>query len=409
MANQWILYLNEAPDKQEWLLLSETGEVLGGPRQGTLQQVAEDIKDESFTVVVPSAQVTILTEVVPARQRQKVIKVLPYAMEEQVAGDVEELHFALGEKSQDGSYLVAIVAHSVMQAWMNQLTSAKLEPLTMVPDNLALPYEKNDWVIAVNPAENVCLIRTGDSSAFTVDSDNLLTYLKLELSAYEASKKPEKILVWGARSDFFLQIQSAFAPIAVEALNAPNTLIELLAKGVDKPFVNLVQQQYEKKASFTEIAHYLKPVGAVIALWLVVLLGYNFLYYQKISRIDETFYNQIVGLYRVTFPEEKNVVNPRKQMDSNLQKLRMSGQKTSFLQLLGVASSRLQSDSSIRLLGVRYGRAKAELEIELETKDYQAFEQIRQNLADLMEVEVRTSNISEDNIVQGSLLLKRKA
>ncbi|MBI4356289.1 MAG: type II secretion system protein GspL [Gammaproteobacteria bacterium] len=410
MANRWILYLPETRSQgAEWGLFSEEGVVVDTLKKGDLTQAAQDIRDTPFIVMVPGRFITLLTEMVPARQREKVIQVIPYAMEEQVADDVENLHFALGEKTQEGSYLIAVVAHALMEEWLNRLRESGLQPLSMVPETLALPYEKGTWTVAVHKGGAYCLVRTGDSNAFAVDNANLLTCLKLELSTLEVNKRPEKILLFGGNPEIHSQLASGLAPIELQSLGEPEMLLPLLAEKLpQKPFVNLIQQRYEKKVSVKDWVGYLTPLAAVVGMGLILMAGYKVFHYRHLAVQNEHLYTQIVGLYAAAFPEEHNIVNPKTQMNTHLTRLRGTSQKTRFLQLLGLASSRLHTESNVRLLGVRYTRSKTDLELELETQDYQNFEHVRQSLATILDVEIRTSNIAENNIVQGSLRVTRK-
>lgn len=409
MTNIWILrLLSEGPSEAEWGYWEEGAGFTKGKEKGELAKAAKAIGEEDVLVLVPGIDVSVLTEVVPARQRRQVIKVLPYAMEEQVARDVESLHFALGEKGHDGSYLVAVVNHEKMEEWMDCLDAAGIHPTHMLPDILAIPYEKGTWSIAQDG--EICLVRTDDTAAFAMDVNQLSKYLSLELAKLDGNKRPSKICLWHIGGDVKANVEKHFDAGSIEDKSHEQpSLIELFASSVGEvPFVNLVQQRYEKKESVAQIIKYWIPAVVIISVWFFSLLGSQ--YYQKsqLSAENDKIYNDIRALYKETFPQDKRIVNPTSQMKSHLVKLKTKGAGNQFLSLLMLAGEQLSLNPDVKLLSMRFSENNGTLELELETQNFQRFEGVMQSLSSVLDVSVRTSNIAQNNLVQGILLIKQK-
>jgi len=69
-------------------------------------------------IVMVSAFDVLLTEIdLPAMNRQRLVKAVPFALEEQVAADVDDLHFALGQREDDQDLACAVVERNIADAW----------------------------------------------------------------------------------------------------------------------------------------------------------------------------------------------------------------------------------------------------------------------------------------------------
>ena len=101
---------------------------------GPLEQARGDIGNRDVIVLVPSAEVLTTTVDLPVRGRAKLQQTLPYALEEFVADDVEDLHFAAGERRSSGKIPAAVVNRVKMDEWLQRLAEANIEPTAVVAD-----------------------------------------------------------------------------------------------------------------------------------------------------------------------------------------------------------------------------------------------------------------------------------
>src|SRR3546814_16716794 len=90
-----------------------------------------------MTHSLPTRRSSDLTVEVPARQPAKVLQAAPFVLEEQLAEDVDTLHFALGARQADHRWPLAIVSQTRMQAWLALLQDFAIHADAMVPDVLA--------------------------------------------------------------------------------------------------------------------------------------------------------------------------------------------------------------------------------------------------------------------------------
>lgn len=119
------------------------------------------------TVLVRTEQVRLLAVDLPLASRAKRLEALPFAIEDQIAEPVESVHLALGAEIAPKRYLVGVVRHEIMAAWVETADAAGLGYAAMVPDALALPRPaEGEW--AVDLAADRAMVRTGDGTGFAI-------------------------------------------------------------------------------------------------------------------------------------------------------------------------------------------------------------------------------------------------
>ena len=74
----------------------------------------------------------------PVRSASKIRTALPFALEENLADELGDLHFAIGDRQKNDRFPVAVVAHKKMDGWLERLRSAGIEPAILAPDNYGL-------------------------------------------------------------------------------------------------------------------------------------------------------------------------------------------------------------------------------------------------------------------------------
>ena len=114
MRETFYLRLGESAESEcEYGIAGSDARLLRAQR-GSIEQALgrSNIGGRRVVAFVPATLVRLATVKVPARQPAKVLQAVPYALEDQVAEDVESLHFAVGTRLEDGSHPVAILARA---------------------------------------------------------------------------------------------------------------------------------------------------------------------------------------------------------------------------------------------------------------------------------------------------------
>ena len=119
---------------------------------GEVPSIAEFpvLEDDNLIGVVPGEWVTTQVVNLPARTRKQFETALPYALEESIAQDVEELHFVCNNWSPSTDCVVHVIAREKMLEWQNLANQHRLPIQQLIPDHALLPFhEASDSSLAL--------------------------------------------------------------------------------------------------------------------------------------------------------------------------------------------------------------------------------------------------------------------
>ena len=122
----------------EWIVADDNGTRRSQPSKGALEEAAAEVQGRPVIVLLPATETLTTVVGLPMRAGNKLNAALPYALEEQVAVDVDTMHFAAGDKRESGMRPVAAVAREQLDRWLEQLEEAGITPWKMVPETYGL-------------------------------------------------------------------------------------------------------------------------------------------------------------------------------------------------------------------------------------------------------------------------------
>ena len=132
--------------------------------------------------------------------------------------------------------------------------------------------------------------------------------------------------------------------------------------------INLLQGKYQP---VSQTAHLWRPWRLTAALLLLlgcVEIGRLALDYRQLEQQSQVLNQQIEQIYRQTFPQAQKIVNPRVQMEQQLNELKGKAKNTqagNFLILLNQLSPTLVKVNSLNLKEITYQSGKLELSLEV--------------------------------------------
>ena len=348
---------------------------------------------------------SLLTHVtLPTRSRAKIQQALPFALEEQLIGEPEQLHFSY-RIQEDNSLAVAVTARERMQSWLSQLTAAGLRPTGFCPALLALPLDAGSWSVAFR--ENDLWVRTGISSGFVCAPNENAPPTMLEMALREAREKqnaPVGLTVIHPPAGFN---QSVWAtqlklPVVVQKQDF------WTGYRASIPALNLLQGSFAPSHQMQEMIPGLRPAAVMLAIWLVGSLGFNLWEWRNLKNTHENLRQEMTKVFRQTFSDAQVVVDPALQMQRLLGELQgKSGKPTQAdaLPLLGSLAPVMQAHPRIKLRSIQYGESRLTVDISL--PDFQTMETVKSAfMARGMQVEVIGANSTAAGI-EGRLRLSQ--
>lgn len=405
MRSQVIVRLPVDDEPASWIRRDENGKA-NAVNRGSLEEAAAQSLGAEVIVLVPSEDVFITQTQMPTANRQRIMKALPFALEDQLVENIEDLHFAIGERDAQGNVPAAVVSRKRMDEWRAQLKRANLMADKYVPDCLVLPFSEDAWTLLRDGKRYLFRANRGDADAFPED--------ELELNAGFIEKEAEEKEISqlnfyhdDGREESGLPLNSL---IEINLHACQNGLLGMVGEhGISvQGQINLLQGDYSRREQWGKYWRPWRLAASLALVWFVMELGMGMAENAKLRAQDDALHEQIVQIYKDTFPDARKVPNPKVQMEQQLTRLREggAGDEHTFLELLIAAGPPFRNAAGVELRSVRFKNGT--LDVELEAPSLQALDKLKQQLANQakMEVEIQSA-ASKDNKVQGRLQIKR--
>lgn len=390
-----------AGDHWHWLRLGEDGRPRGGVRAGTLAEAATEATGLRVVVLVAGEECLLTIARVPGRNRQKLLRAVPYALEEQLSDEVENLHFALGDVLPDGGWPVAVVSRRHMDELTAAFAASALEVQQLIPEQLAIPRAEDE--ISALVIDGMTLVRSGSHTGYAVDTDNFGTLLALQQDV----EQPLRL---------HLFVRAGVSPPETDDYSGETVVdawegdpLGLLAAGLQERSINLLQGDYSRTGNWALLWKPLRATAALLLAGVLVNFVVTGIGYVRLDKESERLHAEIEQIFRKASPETKRVVNPRAQMQQQLENLlHTAGADNSFLVLLGRSGSVLHDVQGVEIGSISFRAGR--LDVDLKIGSLQQLDQLKQSLVagGGLDVEIQSAATGKDNRVQGRLRIKGK-
>lgn len=413
------LFIRLQPEGSSWRI-DEAGGASGSGDEGLLEHAAAHCRGRQVVVLVPVADAPLFQVTPPTRNRARMAQAVPYMLEEQLSEDVDALHFALGKPEADGQVTVAVVAREQMDAWMEQLREHGIQAQRIIPDVLTLPLNSGNWSGLLEPGQ--LLLRQGPQRGVVIDSNNLGMLLPLALEE-AGDTLPDQLQLLDCDHDDSKRTgedsaddtANTDAPpdrlppleVSVEWQPCGGTALHHLSAGYDRnTAIDLLQGSYSPDEQGNRLWRTWRVAAAMAALLLVISLFETALENHRMAERELALRQSITQVFRDTFPKETTIVDPRIQMQNNLNALSSGGGQSNgeFLKLLSLTGTPLTADRSIKITTARFKQDRLDLELEL--ADLQKLDKLKGQLEKQgLEVKIRNAR-SREGKVEGRLEIR---
>lgn len=329
MADWLLLRLPRTPDQAAtWLVVDARGVPTGPPQAGPLSLATPRATGRRLAVLVPGSDVLLAEPDVPVKAGAKLQQLVPYALEEHLADDIDELHFAIGKRVGDSQRTpVAVVARALLDDWLATLRAAGLEPEAVYADSDLLPQNPGQAVALLE--EDGVFVRPPGGSVVTLPADALAAALEIAQSGAEATGARGLILYTGAA-----EWQRHSAEVEAARPQFDGIKVQLLTGGPLALFaqqlphgqaINLLQGTYTPTSS--------RAVGLrawrVAAMLLAGLIGLHVAgkaaEWQVLRKHERQVDASIRETYRSTLGSEPVGVDPRARFEQRVVMARGAG------------------------------------------------------------------------------------
>jgi general secretion pathway protein L len=331
MADWLLLRLPRNPQAEaSWILADARGNAISAPQSGPLELAAQRAAGRHVCVLVPGTDVLLTEPELPVKAGAKLQQIVPYALEEHLAEDIDELHFAVGKRAGDTPTTpVAVVGLSLMDEWTNTLKAAGLVPESMYVDSDLLPLNPGHAVALLE--DDVVTVRPPVGATISMPSDALTEALQLVKPSGDVGEGTGRGLIlytgaaeWQQYSPLVEAVREQFDGIKVQLLTSGPLTLFAQQLPTAKP-INLLQGRYQPQTT-RAVGWQAWRVAAMLLAGLFALHAIGkgaelFVLKSAEKKVDTS----IEQAFRAAMPGEMNATNARKRMETKLVAIRGSG------------------------------------------------------------------------------------
>lgn len=399
MSRMLFLRMDPTATEATWQLV-ENGQLVGPAGKGKLSDARRTARGVPVVVMLPAEEIFLNYVALPGKNRKKLLKAIPYAIEDQLIDEIEDLHFALSNQTIHGRYLVAAVEERLMTFWDKAFINAGIRVDTIIPDVTALNQTGDTWTVLLEA--NRAMVRTPDE-LFATDIASLPVMLE-NLGAARDEKEPVRVIVYDcSQDDKAILLQAAAPQIQFEILEASQGIFEVFARSYDaRTSINLMQGEFNRQEGWRKQLKPWYPAATLLAVWLAWQLVLIIGAYIDLTKSSRQLTLEMRAVHKRAFASAKAPVPgyERSDMEARLKKLQKSqGRAAGGLQEMLVRTAPvLKNISNITIDSIHY--LNGSLDIVLSMKDTSQLEAIKSRLQSQTGWEVKSQASTEKGITR---------
>ena len=418
MSETLLIHYNiEDAQQATWSTCNDEGELTGKISTGTLEELSAAEIKRPAVILLNSQCLHINQLTLPTQNLQKMLKAVPYAIEEYIAEDIENFHFVITNNKNDKTTSVVGIDKTTLKNIVSIFNDANINVEKIIPDALCLAADENSKQWACLHYEDNTYLQTGKNSGMLF-SHNMLPYIINSKLQDETQTPPEKILLFSEQDKANVFDQLISETLAehdnIEHINiAYNThpLVVFCGQYKQALPLNLLQRSFKPKSKSSGYWQHWKLAASLGIIWLTLNLGLTGFQFVQISEQNNITKAKIENIYKKTFPESTKIVNPRVQMEQKLNELKggSGNSENGLIFLLAESFGTLSMDKeNITLQSLNFRNSR--MDIGLQSSNLQSIETLNSKLNKNNKIKSEiVSSSSEKDKVKGNLRIEGRS
>ena len=320
---------------------------------------------------VPGEEVRLLRLAITAQERRHLAKSLPFMLEEELAADIEDLHFASCELDRL-EYAVAVCSREHMHDYAALLAHYP-GVAQWIPEPLLLPWQAGEWSLVLEG--NGAIVRTGQAEGFSVERNMVPAMLQAALAEGDA---PQAVVIYG-------QEQAADLALLPQELaqraqwRSGDLYAAMLIAERPEPALNLRQGEFARKLPLKRWWRQWRVAAVLFAVAVGLHLLATGLDYRQLKEQNIALRTAVQESYRLAYPRGA-IVDPEKQLQRQLDAMSGSGEGSGFVALMQQVGSVVSASKGTDIVSINYSDKANEMRLNIVAADYGAVEQVREGI-----------------------------
>ena len=329
-----------------------------------LASVAEMAVNSKVTLVLSCSDVICAHLQVPNKAQKLLRKAIPYMMEDEVASSVDDLFFALANKSNDSELAVRAIDRDYFESVIATFKDAEIKLHQVIVDIDRVDVPQEGLRLVINHQQ--CFVVESSQKRWHCHIDDFSWLIQKQLEELSEDQDMPIAVPLEINSDIEMDEFIHQLPVgrfAVEELKIEDVNNYLLENDVES--VNLLQAEFEVKKESSQLTSFLLKVASVSGFVLLSYLILQSVNIYTLSEQKQQLDQQKVTLFKQAFPRNKNTRRPEKEMRIYVKSLGSSSGGGGFLSLLNSVSDSLTDLSKIYPTNISYEHTRNELRMDV--------------------------------------------
>jgi len=367
MAEIFVVRLSDEHEPT-WVTVDASGQLTGSAGSCPMDELQVLVGQRKLVVLVPSQKVLLTSVNLPIRNPVKLRQALPYALEEQVAEELDKLQFAAGRRATDGSVPAAVVRRRDLDQWLSSLRAAGLQPTAIHAEQEAMPASPTATVWLIEG--DTCLVRRPGEQPIVVEGSSIDDFLLFGDPRAEPGDTSAHLTVYlgpGEQSRFGPDLEALREQLSsLDIRMLPGGALAHLAAGVVKDSgVNLLQGDYGPRTGMEKLWRPWRVAAILLLALVAVVIARDVAELVRLRNLDAALDSEMDTVFRQAMPDVQRIVNHRRQMESRLAAVRASrgGSDAPFLKSLEALSRAVGTAPGTRVESLSFRNGVMEVKV----------------------------------------------
>ncbi|MEB8432381.1 type II secretion system protein GspL [Cocleimonas sp. KMM 6892] len=358
------------------------------------KQIRSLTRGRRVVALIPANDVVITSVNIPSKNKKQLLQAIPFSLEDSLADDIEDLHFAVKQDDTSNHSQVAIIKRSTLEKHLDTFQEHGITAHFMLPETLGQYYRKDEWSIIFNTDQESATIRLGELEGFTCDDSMLDIFLAKPLE----NNKPKKIFSNKDKSNLPESLQQQ----DIEPISANTIDYESIYNALPLNLItNFSRQSNKSTINWSVWRPTIILAGLLASVWAGVFFWQNNLLQQQSQLLNQ----KIEQVYKSSFPKGR-IVDPSVQMKAALDKLKENAGRVvdSPLPLISDLSPLLKEYKDMSLSEINY--KENELTLVMQSPSLTRLETFKRDAAEKVKLKVDIkSSTTTSNKVEATLII----
>jgi general secretion pathway protein L len=386
MAESLIIQMRDGVAPQ-WMVCNDDGHVAVNAMSGELAQALPLAVGRRVVVIVPSTEVLTTEAEAPAKSAAKLAQVIPYALEERVADEIEDLHFAVGERNaESGRVPVVVVARARIDAWLATLRAAGFNPQAIYSEASLLPAMPGQLIALLDG--DALTLRLAEGPPLVLPALSITDGFEMVLASQASpvaglEPAPPGLLLysghdeWQAHQNEVDALRERFTGVKVQLL--PSGPLSVLAPAAAAgEAVNLLQGALAVTSPLQQGWKSWRVAAVLAASLLCLHLGSRYFELTRLKKSEAALDVSIQDAFRIAMPGQQNSTNARRRVEARLTEVHGGGGGGALLPALSALANARGAAPGATIEGLTFRNGI--LDLRISAPDAAALDAISQQL-----------------------------